>query len=438
MTRNALILLTLLMLLVAEAQFTSISSGNFFPDPGPDLPRIYIRSNGNFEPATVPIERTGDIYKLTGNIILYTIEIQRDNIVLDGAGHSIQGNASRIKGHDDGNNGVIVIERNNVKITRLNFEQSDTGVRVSGSSNVTIIDNTFSDHINRGILIQDSTNVLVENNDFDYSSLSCNGSRNTIRNNMLTGSVYIEGSLNLISDNKIESATAIWLDLADSNIVTRNKITGPAPSPQMLDRNFTGDEGIVLLSNCSNNLIFENNITGFRNQAIRTVFSCSNNIFYGNYISNNGFAIALQDGAVNNTFYGNCIKDSCIIVGHEDSVWDNGTAGNYWGDYNGSDSNGDGIGDSPYMINGIKWDNEVRGPVSFIVGQDNYPLMKPPLMKLYDIEHGTLVLSPEPPFQTLLVVFVSIIALFCVATGLLVYINKRKRKNVSQESLTKI
>ena len=110
MTRNALILFTLLMLLVAEAQFTSLSSANFFPDPGPDLPRIYIRSNGNIEPATVPIERTGNIYKLTGNIILYTIEIQRDNIVLDGAGHSILGNASRFKGYDDGNNGVIVTE----------------------------------------------------------------------------------------------------------------------------------------------------------------------------------------------------------------------------------------------------------------------------------------------------------------------------------------
>ena len=64
----------------------------------------------------------------------------------------------------------------------------------------------------------------------------------------------------------------------------------------------------------------------------------------------------------------------------------------------------------------------------FVAGQDNYPLMNRPLMKPFDFEHGTLVLSPESPFQTLLVVFVSVIALVCVAAGLLVYFNKCKLK----------
>jgi parallel beta-helix repeat protein len=418
------IIATLLFLALAGSQLVNFSAANFFPDPGPDLPRIYIRSNGNIEPATALIERAGNIYKLTGNIVLYTIEIQRDNIVLDGAGYTILGNSSRFK-YDDGNNGVIVAGHNNINITRLSFEEGDTGVRISESSNINIVGNTFGNGINTGVSLQDSTHILIEDNDFDHSSLSCNGSGNTIRNNMLTGSVHIEGSLNLISDNKIESATPITMDLADSNIIARNKITGPVPSPQMLDRNFTGNEGIALFRNCSNNLIFANNITGFNNQAIRTVFSCSNNTFHGNYISNNGFAIALQDGAVNNTFYGNYITNSCIIVGHAESVWDNGTAGNYWGDYNGTDSNGDGIGDTPYMITGIKWDNEIRGPVSFISGQDNYPLMNPPLMKLYDFEHGSVVVSQTEP---VLVVSTAVVIAFLVAASLLVYIKKSKSK----------
>ena len=166
----------------------------------------------------------------------------------------------------------------------------------------------------------------------------------------------------------------------------------------MLGQNHKGNEGIALFVNCSNNVIFGNNITGFVNQAIRTVWSCSNNTIYGNYLANNGFAIVLQDGAVNNTFYGNTFTvESCRIQiddGVEDTSWDNGTVGNCWGDYNRIDNNGDGIGDVPYTVIGYKWDQEVDGFVSFVSYQDNYPLMEP-----YDIEHDTIqlpILSPSP------------------------------------------
>lgn len=378
----------LLLSAVVGVQLIALVHGNVFPDPGPDLPRIYIRNDGSVEPPTAPIERTGNLYKLTDNIVLYTIEIQRDNIVLDGAGHTIQGNASRIKGYDDGNNGVIVTGRNNVTITRLNLEQGDTGVRISNSSHVTVVDNSFFNGTKRGVVVQDSTLVLIEANNFadiwgDYPSISCKGSTNIVRNNIITGSargIKIEGSSNIISDNKIESLLPIILDKADSNTIARNNITGPASSTHLPDQNYKGSEGIALFV-CSNNLILGNNITGFVGQAIRTVFTCSNNTFYGNYMANNEFAIALQDGAVNNTFYGNTFTaDSCKIHigdGVEGTCWDNGTIGNYWGDYNGTDDNGDGIGDTPYIIIGYKWDTDVGGFVSFVSSQDNYPLMEP-------------------------------------------------------------
>ena len=35
-----------------------------------------------------------------------------------------------------------------------------------------------------------------------------------------------------------------------------------------------------------------------------------------------------------------------IDDGVEGTLWDNGTIGNYWGDYNGTDNNNDGIGDT--------------------------------------------------------------------------------------------
>ena len=426
------IISTFLILLVAGTQFANLTSANFFPGPGPDLPRIYIRNDGTVEPTTAPIEKSGNLYKLTGNIILQTIEIQRDNIVLDGSDHLIRGNASWMgsapRWGDAGNNGIIIAGRNNVTITRLTIEKCTTGVRISNSSQISVDGNIFTNetaamYTPKGIAIQDSSLVQIQNNSFTNagSAIVCNGTNNMIIGNNITGggvgnidgSIAIVGSLNVISDNKIEDLLPITIDKADSTLIARNNITGSL---------YHGGEGIALFSACSDNVIFGNNITGFVNQAIRTVFSCSNNTFFGNYMANNGFAVALQDGAINNTFYGNTFTvNSCkvrIDDGVEGTFWDNGTVGNFWGDYNGADSNGDGIGDAPYMVNGFKWDNDAGEDVSFVAGQDNFPLMAP-----YDIEHDTVVLPQAEPF---LAVF-AVVAVVIVGAGLLVYFKKRGR-----------
>jgi hypothetical protein len=51
---------------------------------------IYIRADGSIDPPTAPIQRNGDIYTLTGNIYDYIV-VQRNNIVVDGAGYTVQG-----------------------------------------------------------------------------------------------------------------------------------------------------------------------------------------------------------------------------------------------------------------------------------------------------------------------------------------------------------
>src|SRR5437867_3857194 len=61
------------------------------------------------------------------------------------------------------------------------------------------------------------------------------------------------------------------------------------------------------------------------------------------------------------------------------SAWDNGTAGNFWSDYTGTDANGDGFGDTPYVIDADSQDNHPYvAPVPNCPGGRPTPVDEPP------------------------------------------------------------
>jgi len=94
----------------------------------------------------------------------------------------------------------------------------------------------------------------------------------------------------------------------------------------------------------------------------------SNNNIVGNNILDNDISVYVLDSNHTIFYHNNFINDTISL----DSSWnshhtilDNGAEGNYWSDYNGTDNNQDGIGDSPYSpYFGISY-----------FGQDNHPLM---------------------------------------------------------------
>jgi parallel beta-helix repeat protein len=120
-----------------------------------------------------------------------------------------------------------------------------------------------------------------------------------------------------------------------------------------------------------NNKIFYNNISGNRGYGIWKYSSdVTGNIIKYNMISSNGMdgirLIRYNGIAYNNLIYNNnFIKNRRYNADDKgNNTWDNGKLGNYWDDYKGTDSNGDGIGDIPYNISGGS-------------NQDHFPLMHP-------------------------------------------------------------
>ena len=91
----------------------------------------------------------------------------------------------------------------------------------------------------------------------------------------------------------------------------------------------------ITLENTNNCITIENSVHDTRNAA------------YWNY------ALHLERSKDNiiyhNNFYNND-KQVWVSSGYA-NVWDNGAGGNYWDGYDGTDSNSDGIGDTPYIIN---------------------------------------------------------------------------------------
>lgn len=111
----------------------------------------------------------------------------------------------------------------------------------------------------------------------------------------------------------------------------------------------SNDLGIQLIYSFES--VIHKNIIVNNTNGIEIYYSMTN-VFYENIISDNDYGIYIFLYSNNNVFYHNNFVDNSYHVYAEQTtnIWSYKDEGNYWSNYDGNDSNKDGLGDIPYNI----------------------------------------------------------------------------------------
>jgi hypothetical protein len=226
------------------------------------------------------------------------------------------------------------------------------------------------------------TQDVVVNSDIIVrsSNIIIDGNGHTVRNArfVLAGVNNVTVS-NFYIKNNASGATGIYLNDSSSISLVNNTITGTIDTSG--GATGIGGAGIIIISGTSNVLVGN---TLAENQVGLTLSGVPgpNALIYHNNFGNNNFDVAFNGIRSNET---------------EGVSFNKGTLGNYWSGYNGTDSNGDGVGDTPYTV------NAVVGNVT-----DLYPLMMPfgtPIVVVPDFPNMLLVALFLPAVIAALVFF---------------------------------
>jgi len=402
---------------------------------------------------TVPIQRDGNIYTFNDNIENYYILVQRDNIVVDGAGYYLAAQAEV---------GVDLSFRNNVTIRNLQIGFTLYGIYLWNASRNTITGNILSYNSWAIYLFEASQNTIIGNNitsndvGIDIRSSSNNMLRNNVMNNNHNLAVY--GSEPSHFNNDIDVSNTVNGKKVYYLISQSNLLINPSTYPDVgylalvncqnitvLGLEFTSNGHGIILAYTTGSTISQNEMRDNYNGL--GLFASSTNFISGNKIADNYRGIQLSNSSNSNTISSNEITNntdgiflfdsfqntivlnnvtnSNIGIGFKQSsynmirgnyfisnkrqvydvnvddssvtlsinIWGVGPplGGNYWSDYTGVDvksgekqdqTGSDGVGDTPYIINGKN--------------QDSFPLMpygSPPAVSIVSPQNKTYTVN---------------------------------------------
>ncbi len=259
---------------------------------------------------------------ILSNLLIYTLtsgsslKIRNTNLYFNVEGCLIAGGGLSLEYLQHGNISSTIIYNGG---PNLNLDHA---------ANCTIMDNTIFLCSGSNIYLSYSDDNALKNNDVSFSvwadgihlyySSNITIYGNKVYNNSQYGIQITYGSKNRIINNSLSYnvKSGVYIYYGQSNRFINNII-------------YDNGEFGIYLSLTSFNLIYNNTIQDNVNEGILVWSTSSSTIIYNDFLGNNGGGVQAYD-----------------------TDWSNNYLFNYWDDYSGIDSDGDGIGDSAYDISG--------------------------------------------------------------------------------------
>jgi len=358
------------------------------PVKAQSLAGIIINADGSVTPSSPAIQMAENTCIITANLNS-SITVERGNIVVDGANHTLQGPGI------SQNTIAITLMASNVTVENLHVTGWKAGVYGAFNNN-TITNNVFAGN---------------------YQAVSIYADDYVVSENSISGS----------SDAAILIDTGATRPQGDDNLITQNQLTSNNWALDILNSNGT--------------TIAQNNVT---NNAVALVLgTLSANV------NSAGFQLLYSNNFINNT---QILYVPIGVPFMQDVVplspagqWDYGSIGNYWSDYlsrysNATEIDHSGIGDTPYaIIDSTTYSDDyangtaITGTAILGTAIDRYPLMVPFYAstvtnpKQASSPSPSPSHSPSPTIPEFPSVIIGIAIVMTVTAALMVYIKKLKK-----------
>lgn len=303
---------------------------------------------------------------------------------------------------EGGNPGIYIHNTDKFFVIRsVEVSGSKVGIRFSNVKNGTIENTVIVGSEEKGINVSSSETIIIQGNEIrwgDKTGIDIEGESKDIRlldnkiaNNYtaIDASGYKINKLTIARNEIMENPVGITIDEAYMVLVIKNEIESSGQTAIDIQgkvhikvvNNIVKDSRHGIDTNARDVKIEENEVTGNR-QGItikRQVTEVVGNMVsknwigilvnsYGNFIHLN--AILDNETGISVKSDGNSIHHNNFMRNRKSAQssganwWDDGAEGNYWDDYQGSDPDGDGVGNQPYTIPGD-------------TKKDRFPLIKP-------------------------------------------------------------